>query len=88
MFCGRSNIGKSTLINTLFSNDEACRVSRHPVADVDQGCTKVMNYYRIANVNYMRHVVDSPGYGYLGMKTKSGDRLKRMIAKYARESSR
>lgn len=88
MFCGRSNIGKSTLINSLFSNKEACRVSKHPVVWTNQGCTKVMNFYRTENKNFLRYVVDSPGYGYLGMKTKSAEKLKRMIAKYAKESSR
>lgn len=53
-----------------------------------KGCTKVMNYFRTQNINYPRYIVDSPGYGYLGMKGKSGDKLKRMISKYARESSR
>lgn len=47
-----------------------------------------MNYFKIANLNANRFIVDSPGYGYLGMQTSSGDKLKKMIAKYARESSR
>lgn len=32
MFCGRSNIGKSSLINALFDKDDACRVSKRPVS--------------------------------------------------------
>jgi GTP-binding protein EngB required for normal cell division len=47
-----------------------------------------MNYFRIGNLNANRNVVDSPGYGYLGMQTSSGDKLKKMISKYAKESSR
>ena len=47
-----------------------------------------MNYYKVANRSEPRYVVDSPGYGYLGMKKQSGDKLKNMLAKYLKESSR
>lgn len=81
MFCGRSNIGKSSIINAVF-NSKLCRQSKHA------GCTKTLNYYRIAAMNSEHFVVDSPGYGYLGMKNTSGEKLRKMIAKYARDSSR
>lgn len=53
-----------------------------------QGCTKAMNYFKLGNRSEQRFIVDSPGYGYLGMKKISGDKLKTMIAKYLKESSR
>lgn len=81
MFCGRSNIGKSSLINAIFES-EVCRKSKHA------GCTKSLNYYRLESANQERYIVDSPGYGYLGMKQESGEKLKKMIALYARDSSR
>lgn len=81
MFCGRSNIGKSSLINTIFEA-EVCRKSKHA------GCTKTLNYYQLQSATDERYVVDSPGYGYLGMKRESGEKLRKMIALYSRDSSR
>ncbi|MCL6622743.1 MAG: ribosome biogenesis GTP-binding protein YihA/YsxC, partial [Syntrophobacterales bacterium] len=54
-FLGRSNVGKSSLINSLLGRKGLVRVSRRP------GCTQALNYYRI---NGVWHFVDLPGYGY------------------------
>ena len=54
-FIGRSNVGKSSLINLLAERRELAKVSKTP------GKTKLINFFRI-NGNWM--LVDLPGYGY------------------------
>ena len=54
-FIGRSNVGKSSLINLLCNNKNLAKVSRTP------GKTKLLNYFLIDN---SWHLVDLPGYGY------------------------
>ena len=55
VFIGRSNVGKSSLINALCNQQGLAFVSKTP------GHTKLLNYFSIANEFY---IVDSPGYGY------------------------
>lgn len=55
VFLGRSNVGKSSLINRLLGRADLARVSKRP------GRTRSVNFYR---VNERFHVVDLPGYGY------------------------
>ena len=54
-FSGRSNVGKSSLINTLLNRKKLARVSSEP------GKTITVNYYKVDNALYL---VDLPGYGY------------------------
>ena len=54
-FSGRSNVGKSSLINTLVDCKGLARISKTP------GKTRLLNYY---TVNRRFHLVDLPGYGY------------------------
>ncbi|MBQ9975281.1 MAG: YihA family ribosome biogenesis GTP-binding protein [Clostridia bacterium] len=54
-FSGRSNVGKSSLINTLLNRKKLARVSSEP------GKTITINYYRVDKSLYL---VDLPGYGY------------------------
>lgn len=54
-FAGRSNVGKSSLINALMNRKNYARVSETP------GKTRTMNFYHINNEFYF---VDLPGYGY------------------------
>ena len=54
-FLGKSNVGKSSLINALANNKKLVYVSSTP------GRTKLINYFNCQNVGY---VVDAPGYGY------------------------
>src|SRR5262245_38599055 len=53
--CGRSNVGKSSLLNVLFGIKGLARVSRTP------GRTQEMNFFSIGG---RYHLVDLPGYGY------------------------
>ncbi|HOO63746.1 MAG TPA: ribosome biogenesis GTP-binding protein YihA/YsxC [Synergistaceae bacterium] len=57
VFSGRSNVGKSTLINALFGRKVA-HISGTP------GKTRSINYYRASLGEHAWHVVDVPGYGY------------------------
>ena len=54
-FSGRSNVGKSSLINTLLNRKKLARVSSEP------GKTITINYYKVDNSFYL---VDLPGYGF------------------------
>jgi len=64
-FIGRSNVGKSSLINMLTGTKTLAKVSQTP------GKTQYINYYLI---NSSWHLVDLPGYGYA--KTSKGEREK------------
>ncbi len=55
-FVGRSNVGKSSLINALTNQNRLAKTSRTP------GLTKNINYFSINNGEF--HIVDLPGYGY------------------------
>ncbi|MDD9331169.1 MAG: ribosome biogenesis GTP-binding protein YihA/YsxC [Wolbachia sp.] len=55
-FAGRSNVGKSSLINLLINSKKAARVSSKP------GCTRRINFYSMYNDKF--RLVDLPGYGY------------------------
>lgn len=60
-FVGRSNVGKSALINSLLNRKHLAKVSRSP------GKTRAINYFRVAIGRRNRedlYVVDLPGYGY------------------------
>lgn len=54
-FAGRSNVGKSSLLNRLLNRRQLAGTSKTP------GKTRTLNYYR---VNEALHLVDLPGYGY------------------------
>lgn len=55
-FAGRSNVGKSSLINLLLNRKNLARVSGNP------GKTRTINFYEINDGQF--HIVDLPGYGY------------------------
>ena len=54
-FCGRSNVGKSSLMNAIFGEKKLVKTSKTP------GRTQTLNFFRVAKLLYM---VDMPGYGY------------------------
>lgn len=74
---GRSNVGKSTLINTLVDNKGLAFTSKQP------GHTKLLNYFLIDNSFYL---VDAPGYGY--RKTGKKDGFDKMMDAYFSSNSR
>lgn len=78
-FSGRSNVGKSSLINTLLgrSRSKLARVSATP------GKTQALNYYR---VNERFFLVDLPGYGYSRVPEPIRDAWQKLIDWYVRES--
>ena len=71
-FAGRSNVGKSTLINKLFNRKALARVSAVP------GKTATINFYRLEGV----HFVDLPGYGYAKVAKSEKERWAGLIEGY------
>ena len=72
-FIGRSNVGKSSLINALCGNKKLAMTSSTP------GKTKVVNHFLIDDSWYL---VDLPGYGYARMGRKGRDELAAVIRDY------
>ena len=72
-FIGRSNVGKSSLINMLTNNKKLAKTSATP------GKTMLINHFIINNEWYL---VDLPGYGYAKRSKKEVDRLDQMIRGY------
>lgn len=70
---GRSNVGKSSLINSLLQRKNLARTSAQP------GKTQTLNFYR---VNKEFYLVDVPGYGYARVSRKQRARFGQMIQDY------
>ncbi|HET8866590.1 MAG TPA: ribosome biogenesis GTP-binding protein YihA/YsxC [Gracilimonas sp.] len=80
-FAGRSNVGKSSLINALLNKKNIARTSNVP------GKTQQMNYYKLGDECFF---VDLPGYGYAKVPKKERERWGKSIRDYLmdRESLR
>lgn len=72
-FIGRSNVGKSSLINMLTHNPKLAKTSQKP------GKTLLINHFLI---DKRWHLVDLPGYGYAQAGQKQRDKLRVMIERY------
>lgn len=72
-FIGRSNVGKSSLLNMLTGRKDLARVSKTP------GHTKLINLFAI---NRRWRLVDLPGYGYAEGARNDRDRFGRIVARY------
>ena len=72
-FIGRSNVGKSSLINKLLNRKNLARTSSRP------GKTVSVNYYLI---NDTFHFVDLPGYGYAKISKQESQRVKSLIGQF------
>ncbi len=76
-FVGKSNVGKSSLINMLTNNGKLAFVSKK------QGKTRVINYYLINDSFYF---IDLPGYGYANASKEEMIKWSGMIESYFQES--
>lgn len=76
-FAGKSNVGKSSLINALMNRKSLARTSAQP------GKTQTINYYNINNTFYL---VDLPGYGYAKANEKVKAQWGKMIEDYLHKS--
>lgn len=72
-FVGRSNVGKSSLINTLVNQRKLAKTSSSP------GKTRLINFFMINNSFYF---VDLPGYGYAKVSKSEKDSWKKIIESY------
>ncbi len=72
-FLGRSNVGKSSLINTLANNKNLARTSGQP------GKTRTINFYDMDGIWYL---VDLPGYGYAKAAKTERESWRKMIGEY------
>lgn len=76
-FAGKSNVGKSSLINALMNRKALARTSSQP------GKTQTINFYRINNAIYY---VDLPGYGYAKASASEKEKWGRMVENYLHTS--
>ena len=76
-FAGKSNVGKSSLINALMNRKSLARTSSQP------GKTQTINFY---NVNDAVYFVDLPGYGYAQASEKVKAQWGKMIEDYLHKS--
>ena len=72
-FAGRSNVGKSSLINALTSRKSLARSSNTP------GRTQEINFFSLANTNYL---VDLPGYGYAYAPLNKVEKWQELLKSY------
>ena len=76
-FAGKSNVGKSSLINALMNRKAYARTSAQP------GKTQTINFYNITDTLYY---VDLPGYGYAKVSQAEKEKWGRMIENYLKKS--
>lgn len=76
-FAGKSNVGKSSLINTLMNRKALARTSSQP------GKTQTINFY---NINDAMYLVDLPGYGYANANIEIKAKWGKMIENYLHTS--
>ena len=77
VFAGKSNVGKSSLINALMNRKSLARTSSQP------GKTQTINYYKVNDEIYF---VDLPGYGYANANIEIKAKWGKMIEKYLHTS--
>ncbi|WP_342269353.1 ribosome biogenesis GTP-binding protein YihA/YsxC [Spiroplasma endosymbiont of Aspidapion aeneum] len=79
IFLGRSNVGKSSFINSFCNQNKLAKISQTP------GKTRLLNLFSINN-NLFR-LVDSPGYGYAKIAVSLKDSFLKLMDDYLKESS-
>jgi GTP-binding protein len=75
-FIGRSNVGKSSLINMLCNNQKLAKTSSSP------GKTQLINHF---DINKKWYIVDLPGYGFAKVSQRDRRRWEQMIENYLRK---
>lgn len=78
-FAGKSNVGKSSLINVLMNRKSLARISSQP------GKTQTINYY---NINGEMYFVDLPGYGYTKASIEVKNQWGKMVERYLQSSKK
>ncbi|MBC7424354.1 MAG: YihA family ribosome biogenesis GTP-binding protein [Ferruginibacter sp.] len=88
-FIGRSNVGKSSLINMVTNNDKLAKTSGTP------GKTQLINHFEITSASVINtkkegenvkwYLVDLPGYGFAKVSMRSRNRWEQMIENYLRK---
>ena len=78
-FAGKSNVGKSSLINAIMNRKSLARTSSQP------GKTQTINFYNLNNEMYL---VDLPGYGYAQVSVSVKEKWGKMIERYLRSSKK
>ncbi|EOS40361.1 YihA family ribosome biogenesis GTP-binding protein [Lachnospiraceae bacterium] len=78
-FAGKSNVGKSSLINALMNRKSYARISATP------GKTQTINFY---NINEELYLVDLPGYGYAKVSEKEKAQWGKLVERYLHGSAR
>lgn len=73
VLCGRSNVGKSSFLNSIFNKKNVAKTSSSP------GKTRSLNYYNIENKFF---IVDLPGFGYAKVSKKERAAWQKLIEKY------
>lgn len=73
ILCGRSNVGKSSFINSLFNRKTLAKTSSTP------GKTRSLNYYMVDQLFYL---VDLPGFGYARVSKEERDYWDKLIREY------
>lgn len=79
-FIGRSNVGKSSLINMITNKKELAKISSTP------GKTQLLNHFEVTASNKkLFYIVDLPGYGYATVSQKARHNFSNMIESYIRK---
>jgi ribosome biogenesis GTP-binding protein YsxC/EngB len=78
-FAGKSNVGKSSMINTLMNRKSLARTSSQP------GKTQTINFY---NINDSMYLVDLPGYGYTKVAVQVKEKWGKLIERYLGSSQK
>jgi len=73
ILCGRSNVGKSSFINSLFNRKSLAKISSSP------GKTRSINFYDIDETFY---IVDLPGYGYAKTSKSEREKWGKLVSEY------
>ena len=76
LLLGRSNVGKSSFINSIINRKNFARTSSKP------GKTQTINFYEVNNLFY---IVDVPGYGYASVSNAKQEKFGLMIEEYLKE---